>query len=195
MIILASELYISFQKLAPLLTGDHVLFIPDACYGEGFEPDYNDHQGLFAALGMTVTDFELKGKTPEETKAALDKTDILYMGPGHTFYLHEHMKKSGLFDCIPSFLDRGGIYIGSSAGSIVASPDIAFIAPMDDPRPGDLDDTKALGLIDKPFVPHKDHVRMGKAAAEIAKNNPDAIVLNDNEALIIQGKKTDIIQS
>ena len=196
-LILASELDVSFPKFSEMIAekalGQRVLFVPTAAFGEGFTPDYDRHQGLFANMGMQVEDFDLKDKTIDQTKDALNRADILYMGPGNTFYLLEHAKKSGLMDLISDFVQRGGVYIGSSAGSIIAAPDIAYISLMDEPEKAVLDNTNSFGLVDFDIIPHQDHPEMGQAAKDIYQQYPDAYILNDDQAVIVDGQKIQLV--
>lgn len=192
-LVLASEFDVSFSKTKEILKtskNKKVVFIPTACYGEGFEPSYNEHIKPFEEMGMDVTTFDLKDKTKPETQAVMKDAGIIYGGPGNTFYLLEHIKASGFDDILNEELSNGAIYLGSSAGSIVASPDIAFIAPMDDPARASLEDTKALGLINFSFLPHCDHDSMGKDAMTIISNHKKGdlplYAMNDDQAIYVE---------
>lgn len=192
-LILASEFDISFFKTKKILEtskNKKVVFIPTASYGEGFEPSYDQHIKPFEDMGMEVIQFDLKDKSKEETAVIMKDAGIIYGGPGNTFYFLEYIKSSGFEGILKQELAKGCIYLGSSAGSIVASPDIGFIAPMDDPSRANLNDTKGLGLVDFLFLPHCDHDEMGKAAKEILEkhdlDNLPLYALNDNQAIYVE---------
>ena len=84
----------------------------------------------------------------------------------------------------------GKLYIGESAGAIVAAPDIAYSRAMDRPdRAPDLRDTVGLGLVDFYPVPHANNRELGPAAERIVREHAGALdvrPLNDNQALYVE---------
>ena len=199
-LILASEFTETAQAACALfaseITGKKAVFIPTAAYGEGYEPDEDLEIAAFRDLQIETQSFDIAGKNHDQVRDVLQGAAIVYVGGGNTFYLLEHMNKCGFSALIQEHFNRGGIYVGSSAGSIVASPDIGFIAPMDDPDKGQLDSYEALGLIDFNFVPHLDHPDMGKAAAEIMENDKSGARstwgLRDNQFLYVRGASVEV---
>ena len=192
-LVLSSEFDVSFYKTKEILKtskNKNVVFIPTACYGEGFEPGYEEHFKPFEDIGMSVEKFDLKNKSEEQTRAVMKDAGIIYGGPGNTFYLLQYMKSSGFKDILKKELASGCIYLGSSAGSIVASPDISFIAPMDDRSKAELSDTTGLNLVDFLFLPHCDHAEMGKDAATIIEQHEQGqkplYALNDDQAIYVE---------
>lgn len=63
------------------------------------------------------------------------------------------MRESGFFDEIGARVDRGLVYVGSSAGSVAATPDIGYAASVDDPSKGGNHGTGGLGFVDRPVLP------------------------------------------
>jgi dipeptidase E len=49
----------------------------------------------------------------------LEETDVLFVGGGNKFFLSYWMEKSGLFARLPKLLERGKVYVGASAGSMM----------------------------------------------------------------------------
>ena len=91
-----------------------------------------------------------------EGKTNLDiKTDIIYVCGGNTFALLKYAKESEFKEQIEKLFSRGGLYMGSSAGSLILSPDIESAAEINpDKNKVGLSDIKALNFIDFAFVPH-----------------------------------------
>ena len=85
----------------------------------------------------------------EETKGF----DIIYVCGGNTFYLLAKAKESGFDNIIKKFVEKGGVYVGVSAGSILTGPDIEITLPWDNNDIG-LKDFTALNLTDKIICPH-----------------------------------------
>jgi dipeptidase E len=142
-----------------------ILFIPTAAdtYAADNRPWFDADRNKFIELGFKLEDFDLKGKTESDVREAVGKVDIIFVSGGNTFYLLEHVKKSG-FDKVMREIARiegehlrGGaekIYIGSSAGSIIMGPVIRPLLALDHKELGDLDNYDAIGLVDFVILPH-----------------------------------------
>ena len=101
---------------------------------------------------------------------------------------------------IIKFAKSGGLYYGISAGSIVA-PDIAFIAPLDNPSlvrslsTVKLTHVKGLGLTNIAIAPHynkKEYISIIDGFQ--AKSKFLIMPLTDTQALEIVGRKKKIIE-
>uniref|UniRef100_A0A7S4DQ19 Uncharacterized protein n=1 Tax=Lotharella globosa TaxID=91324 RepID=A0A7S4DQ19_9EUKA len=72
----------------------------------------------------------------------------IYAECGNTFFLHYHLKNSGMKKHINTLLDEGVVYVGASAGSICAGKTsaMALWKGWDDPTvvPGDFTVRKAF---------------------------------------------------
>jgi dipeptidase E len=81
--------------------------------------------------------------------------DLIYVNGGNTYYLLDWTKKSGFDDVVKEFLKKGGLYVGASAGSLIAgiSIEVLNFVGGDENFVG-LKDFSAIGLIDKAIVPH-----------------------------------------
>lgn len=111
----------------------------------------NDRQSLVAA-GFEVQDYTITGKTKDQLESDMDIFDFIYMSGGDTSYLLEQSKKSGFIACIRDLIEnKGKIYIGTSAGSIIAGPKI----PNYFSREGyELGDGECYGLVNFTILPH-----------------------------------------
>jgi dipeptidase E len=85
----------------------------------------------------------------------VQETDALLVGGGDNLYLCYWMRQSGLADRLPS-LRRETVYVGVSAGSMVATAD--YGENLDD-RNQPTGSDEALGLVDFALFPHLDHER------------------------------------
>ena len=99
------------------------------------------------------------------------------------------------------FVKDDGLYYGISAGSIVAGPNIAFIAPLDDPSlvrslsTIKLTHIKGLGLTNIAIAPHynkKEYISIIDGFQ--AKSKFPIMPLTDTQALEIIGRKKKIIE-
>ncbi len=85
----------------------------------------NDRNGLIEA-GFDLFDYTITNKTSKQIKEDLKDCKVIHVNGGNTFYLLLQARKSGFDKFIKKFVEEGGIYIGSSAGSIIASPNISI---------------------------------------------------------------------
>jgi len=83
----------------------------------------NDRKGL-VDTGFDLFDYTITNKTSKQIKEDLEDCKVIHVNGGNTFYLLLQARKSGFDKFIRKFVEGGGIYIGSSAGSIIASPNI-----------------------------------------------------------------------
>ncbi|AKM82632.1 TPA: hypothetical protein DD449_01160 [Candidatus Berkelbacteria bacterium] len=170
-----------------------VVFIPTA--GDPYDDDRPwqkaDHDKL-SELGFVVTDFDLKEKTESDVRDILGKVDVIFVAGGNTFYLLEKARESGFEKVIKELNDSDKIYIGSSAGSCIAGPDLEPIAPIDDPEKANLDNTKAFGLVDFVVLPHHGNPKYDILHEKVIKEfgnkyeiktitNEQTIAINDKE--------------
>lgn len=82
----------------------------------------NDRQAL-ADAGWEVADYTITGKVAEQIEADLTTYNYIYMSGGHTAYLLEQSQRSGFIPVIHRLIkEKGKVYIGTSAGSIVCGP-------------------------------------------------------------------------
>jgi len=173
-------------------SGMKLTFIPTASEVEKGDLQWlkDDRQTLVDA-GFQVTDFTLTNKKSYEVSEMLDKTDFVFVSGGNTFYLLQEMRKSGFDKLIIPFLKKGGLYGGSSAGSVVTGPDISIIELLDDPALApELQDYKGLGLTDVSVFPHWGsehfHKRYEKVMQSGYKKGLKIILLTDDQYLLCE---------
>jgi len=80
--------------------------------------------------------------------------DGIFLPGGNTFEILSYLKNSKFFFKLKTFADdQNKILIGKSAGSIIMTPTIK-IAQFADDNESELDDLRALGLVDFEVKPH-----------------------------------------
>lgn len=115
----------------------------------------NDRQALVTA-GFDVSDYTITGKAVADLRKDMESFEVIYVGGGNTFYLLQQMRVSGFDTIIHSLIDSGKLYIGTSAGSMIAGPDIYPAIREDKMEKAPLlhDDFTGLGLVDFTIMPH-----------------------------------------
>jgi len=119
-------------------------------------------------------------------RSRLDVCDVIYVGGGNTFYLLDQVRKTGFAEYLARVLDTK-VYVGVSAGSIVASPtiDVAAIPPSDPNVPG-LSDLASLALVDFELEPHCNDERIRTIDAFAKEQSKTIYAIDDQTAVAIE---------
>lgn len=106
-----------------------------------------------------LADVSEAGCTPRLVEAedphAFDDADTIVVGGGDPYHLIERLRATGCDGRIREAVDRGLLYVGISAGAIVAGPSLlpqTVVSPF--PPPDGLD-LRGLGLVDVVVFPHR----------------------------------------
>lgn len=191
---LCSQVHFVASHIASRLgkdTGKRMVFI-ETCVKDKVRPNdamewhVQNKQSLVEA-GFKYDTYDIAGKTSKQLKADLDKYNIMYVEGGNTYYLLLHSQKNGFSDYVRERVKNGMIYIGTSAGSIIASPDtISGSRPGKSPSDYNLEDTSGFALVNFVVMPHwgdpnkKDMYHNFKLPISYSESNP-FILLSDNQ--------------
>ncbi len=178
-------------EIIPDIGDKNILCIPTAAYGEeGYEDWLPNEQRDVKKFCKNYIEFDLKNKSEEELREATKGIDIIYCTGGNTYVLLEWMKKTHFKNMLDNFFARAGIYIGSSAGSIVMGPDIGFVGDIDDRSKSDLSDLTALAYVNYYILPHMNQSKFAKAFApsieQMKNDRKDIKFLNDDEFVWVE---------
>lgn len=200
-IFLTSQASNVLKKISTFLLKDpseyNVVFIPTAAKPYGDAPWMYTDKNELLALGFKVKDLELDTATREEVKVAVAEADIIFVAGGNTFYLLEMAKQSGFDVAVKEAVSDGKIYIGSSAGSVLAAPDIKYVELFDDPDEANLENTKGLGLVDFAIVPHVGNPKYkelhDKVFDQYKNSGIELVPVNDMQVLIPKEQGYEVI--
>ena len=199
-IVLASEFYYCQEPIVNAIggvKGKHVLMIPTAALGQGkkIDPQKDTEPFTFSNRGANLTVFDLAGKTRDDLTKEVLKADIIYVRGGNTFYLLEHMRNIAFKEVLEEHF-KDGVYIGSSAGTCVLSPDIGYITPVDNPENATIADYTGLGLVDFNIIPHANNEKYQDFIGNSYKQPtpPQTFVLTDNQALLLENNHIRLLQ-
>lgn len=146
---------------------------------------------MFRDVGFELSEYDLTGKTKNDVATALSDADIIYMTGGNSYYLLEQMNKCDFKTVLLDRLNHGAFYIGSSAGCIVACPDIDYVRVMDDPEDANLTDYTGMNLIDFNILPHADNAQYTAEVQSIIdahQNTKTSLIgLTDQQAILVTG--------
>lgn len=148
---------------------------------------------------LSITDllyFDIDQEYNEDKIPELLSCNAIFLSGGNTYYFLNSLKNRNFIPVLKSFVEKGGVLIGVSAGSIMMSKTIA-VTSIDDDISGDqnlvgLRDFSALGLNDFEFFPHfdinndeitkrlKEYSQTSKSVIYACKDGDGIIVENDN---------------
>jgi len=138
-------------------------------------------------LGFRVTELDIKGENEQSLGDKLENSDVIFVEGGNTFYLLKYVMESGFDKALKSFLDRGGIYLGVSAGSMIAGPNIESAGwKHADRNIVNLKDLTGLKLV--PFVisPHTDETNIDAIKECAGEANYPVVALTDKQAILVE---------
>lgn len=117
-------------------------------------------------------------------KKSLDVHDVIMIGGGNTFHLLNESRITGFDKWIKKYKDDK-VFIGTSAGSILMTPNIAVAAvdDGDENTPG-ITNLKGLGLIDFEVSPHTPEDVTVKGNLEFSKTTSSKILMLDNQSAV-----------
>jgi dipeptidase E len=168
-----------------------VAFIPTAANPEQDRWYLNKSKLRFAELGIVmINEVDLEHETKDTLAPKLANADVIYVEGGNTYYLMKYVRASGFAVLVKDFLERGGVYVGSSAGSIIAGP---TIETSRDQNTVALDGSSGLGLVPFAIKPHVDETNIAAAKENAAKLNYPVVALADHQAVIVDGARTEIV--
>ena len=131
----------------------------------------------------------------EEIGPEVQEVDALLVWGGSPLYLCYWMRQSGLADLLPS-LRPETVYVGTSGGAMVATPDFGG-ATYDDSEPLTGSD-KALGLVDFSVFPHLEREDMPETTlANIekwaARISVPAYAIDDETAITVSDGTVEVV--
>lgn len=130
----------------------------------------------------------------------LNDVDVIFIAGGNTFYLLEKAIESHALELIRKLVNDGKIYVGCSAGAVLAGPSIEPVSLLDDPGEApNLETYESLGLVDFIVLPHfgkeKYLERYKKIKEKFINSKFKLITLSDEQAIVVEGNSYRIIES
>lgn len=178
--------------------GKKAIFIPTA--GDPYDnKDFVEaDKNALKKYGLDVVEMDVKNKSEDEIREMIDGADIVLVAGGDTFYLMEKLIESGADKIIREFVAKDGIYIGSSAGSIICCPTIEGAEEFDDPNLAPkLDNFDGMGIFSDVIIPHthkeKYFERIRRATKRLESNGYSVYPLTDDDVLFFDGDACTIL--
>lgn len=185
------------DKLHALLPAEprklKLLIIPTAANIYKVKPWFYGDKLKLKLMGFQMKNFDLTNKTRAQVEEACKGIDAVFVSGGNTYYLLDHVQKSGFAEVITPLIEKGVMYIGSSAGSALACPTIEYIEDLDDKTVVNLSSFEGLHLTKNLILPHygeaKYESKFQNITAKWSKKGFKVTTLTNNQVYIVDGKK------
>ncbi|WP_338092276.1 Type 1 glutamine amidotransferase-like domain-containing protein [Streptococcus massiliensis] len=103
-----------------------VLFVPTAA-NLADEKNYVDEaEAVFQQMGYSVEILDIAKTNQYLAEEKIRQVQLLYVSSGNTFYLLQELNKKNLCPLIRDRIKAGMVYIGESAGAIIAGENIDY---------------------------------------------------------------------
>ncbi|MCC9044395.1 Type 1 glutamine amidotransferase-like domain-containing protein [Myroides sp. M-43] len=179
------------------VAGKKVTFIPTASIVEKYVGHVENDKKAFESLGIIVDVLELSTASSADIKNKITSNDYIFISGGNSFYLLQILKETGADLLIKEQVSKGKLYIGTSAGSVVMSPNIQYIGLMDDksfaPK---LTAYNAMGVTDQYPLVHYGSEPFATVAEEVYQKYKDKlplVLLSNYQVMIVQDQDTMVL--
>jgi len=149
-------------------------------------------------MGFKVIELDIEGKTKDELWFTLMDFDCIFVQGGNTFYLLDKVRKSGFDLVVRDLLDRGLVYIGVSAGSVICGPTIETAGwkySLPDVNTEKLEDLTALNLVPFNVLVHYEPRWREKVRLAAQSTKYPFKLLTDDQALLVKDEKIELVGS
>ena len=174
-----------------------VLFIPTAANVEEYRGYVDEGIAALKEMGCVVAILDVATTPHNESMQVIKNSGCLCISGGNTFYLLQELKRNGLLDLIKQKVQDGMLYIGESAGAIIACPDISYNQIMDDKTVAtELTNYLGMELVDYYVLPHNGEFPFVETTAQTIKvygEKINLVPLNNSQAVVVEGKKSAVL--
>ena len=181
----------SIKKLTEFVggfEGKRIAYIPTAANGEYGWESWKDGGSwkIVNTLGADITVFQLEEYRNQNMQTVLDGFDIIWFAGGMPGYLMYWIKSVGLDKSLKLLLEKGAIYVGSSAGAMVTSKslDVATWGFVDNDLGAE--NMPGLGLVDFDIYPHYEDSLYEQIKSKF-KGNKIYLLKNGEEIIVEDG--------
>lgn len=186
------------ERIEPDLKGKTVTFIPTASMKDSTGVFNRMARWRLHALGLNARGIDVAVASYRDTKATIASSSMIYVTGGNTFYLLQSLRYSSAGELIKQAVQEGKTYIGESAGTVVAGPNIEYVKRMDSESPVSyLENYTGLGPMDFGIVPHAGGLVLGRSAAEIMRHSSGTshmVPIRDDQAILVNGHRIEIVE-
>jgi len=180
------------QQLSKPIKENRVLVV---AYAKTEKEEYYVNGSKQEIKDLGFEQVEIANMSNEINVSSLDDFDVIYVCGGNTFSILNKLRETELDKFIVDQVKKGSIYIGVSAGSIIAGPSIEIAGWGEDGDENEvgLEDLTGFNLTDISIYPHfsEDQRNEVEEFKKQAKNK--VIELTDNQAVFVDESKIELL--
>jgi dipeptidase E len=175
--------------------GERAVLVPDAADPLGDPRIPAEVERELHLAGFEVARVALRASTAGEVRSALAGADVVAVSGGDPFHLLTLARSVCFGDAVRAALEQGTVYVGYSAGAMLAGPTLEplrLTSPFA-PPPGLA--LTGLGLVDVLVLPHDDHPgrhERHQAAQDAFGERVELVPLRDGDVLFHHNGRSSI---
>lgn len=186
------------DHFSPEMAGNAVGFISTASQIYDDPWWMRQDRDMLVQAGFSVTDIDITKLSVSVARAQVSAVDIIFVAGGNTFYLLQELRKSGTDQVLIDAINKGQLYVGSSAGSIVVGPTLEPITELDEPEGApDLKEYNALAVVDFVVMPHIGNPKFEpvyrQGVVEKFQSLFPLVPITDDQAVVVKGAEHFIV--
>jgi len=181
------------ELLAKPVAQAKIIFVPTAARSEEELKYVKESKQELFELGFLEENIKIVTLDGPVTYSEVEDFDAIYICGGNTFYLMKKIRETGFGEIIKKMTALNRVYLGVSAGSIIAGSDISIADPFDENDSG-IADFSGIGLAKIVVSPHyatgEEKIisnfenQLGITVTRITDNQ--AILINDSGMTVIE---------
>ena len=146
----------------------------------------------FRKAGFTEVDFiDLE----TDGSGTVSNYDIIYVCGGNTFKLLRFSRETKFRDAVCLLLKKGGIYLGVSAGGLVAGPSVKIAGEIAaDKNVDNITDFSGMNIVNEIIFPHYEPQFEEEIGNFEKSNKVNVIRLTNNQSLLVEKGKVLLIE-
>lgn len=145
---------------------------------------------LLREEGYDFEELDIEGKDEAELRKLLADKDAVWVEGGNTFYLLKAVRESGFDTVIKELIEKGVVYIGSSAGSYIACPTIEMSTwkkPGEEKKMFGVTDLTGMNLVSFLLKAHYKPEQEELIKEKISQAKYPTRILCDGQAILVDG--------
>lgn len=190
---LTSSFSDTYKLLDDDLTNKKIAFIPTASKVEEYKGYVDEAKDILNHMGALVDIVDIDTFPIARVQEKIEKSDVIYVSGGNTFFLLDILKRTGLDEVIINEINKGKLYIGESAGAMILAKNIEYVSEMDDAsivlEPESLD---SLNQIDFYPLPHYKDLPYEQESINIYNDYQtklDIIPITNKQVIYVKGSE------
>ncbi|MFP7364821.1 Type 1 glutamine amidotransferase-like domain-containing protein [Corynebacterium callunae] len=163
-------------------------------------PFINMEREMLRSHGLQLRELPIATTPLAEIEKILGEVDGVYVAGGETFDLMWVLRSTGAAELLAAKVRAGLPYIGTSAGAVIAGPNIGPVSLLDSPDLApELTDLSGLGLCEHVIIPHtagtipQFPIEVFAETVRLYGQEFPLLLLRDGQALLVDDAGTHLI--